>query len=247
MKHWDEADKIDDDGAQANRRRTTVRMAILERKRGNRVTTIVAPPQTTPPANPGWIPSPLYRMTVEQYEAMVESGAFKSRDRLHLVNGYLVAKMTQNPPHVVADELCGNALLRLIPTGWHLLAAKPIRLRERQSEPEPDRCIVRGAIRDYEDRHPGPEDVAMVIEVADSSLAEDREMGAAVYGPLGIPVNWIVNLVDRQLEVYTDPGPEGYRSREDFRVGQAVPVVVDGQKRGEVAVNDFLPSRPAKP
>ena len=211
------------------------------------MSTIVPPPPTFSPAGSGWIPSPLYRMTVEQYEAMVESGAFKSSDRFHLINGYLVAKMTQNPPHVVADELCGGELLRIIPPGWHLLTAKPIRLPGRDSEPEPDRCVVRGKIRDYEGRHPGPDDIAMVVEIADSSLAEDREMAAAVYGPSGVPVYWIVNVVNRQVEVYSDPGPQGYRSRMDFPEGQVVPVVIDGQQLGEIAVDDILPSPPARP
>jgi hypothetical protein len=58
----------------------------------------------------GWIPSPLYRLTLEQYEAMVDSGIFSGRDRLHLISGYLVAKMTQNDLHATADELCGEAL-----------------------------------------------------------------------------------------------------------------------------------------
>jgi Putative restriction endonuclease len=119
-------------------------------------------------------------MTVQQYVAIVESGAFTARDRFHLINGYLVAKKTHNPPHVVADDLYGAELLRIIPPGWHLLTAKPIRLPGRDREPEPDRCLVRGKIRDYEVWHPGPDDIAMVIEIADSSLPEDRAMAAAV-------------------------------------------------------------------
>ena len=77
---------------------------------------IIALPQpTTSPADQGWFPSPLYRMTVEQYEAMVDSGVFTRRDRVHLINGYLVAKMTQKPPHTIADDLCGAELARIIP------------------------------------------------------------------------------------------------------------------------------------
>ena len=210
------------------------------------MSTIAPPLPTNPPADPGWIPSPLYRLTVDQYEAMVASGTFKARDRFHLINGYLVAKMTKNPPHVVADELCGGALLRIIPAGWHLLTANPIRLPGRDSEPEPDRCVVRGTIRDYEGRHPEPADIALVVEVADWSLSEDRKMAVAVYGPSGIPVYWIVNLVDRQVEVYSDPGPGGYCSRVDFKEGQAVPVLIGGRQVGQVAVDDVLPSRPAR-
>jgi Uma2 family endonuclease len=185
------------------------------------VSTIAPSSTAVPPADPAWIPSPLYRMKVDQYEAMVASGAFKARDRFHLINGYLVAKMTKNPTHGVAEELCGGALLRIIPPGWHLRTASPVRLPGRDSEPEPDRCVVRGTIRDYEGRHPEPADIAMVVEVADSSLSEDRKMAVGVYGPSEIPVYWIVNLVDRQVEVYSDPGPEGsacgWISRRDRR------------------------------
>ncbi len=205
--------------------------------------------QPTPPtADPGWIPSPLYRMTVERYEAMVASGAFSRQDRFHLINGYLVAKMTQNPPHRVADELCGVELARIIPTErYHISAAKPIRLVGRASEPEPDRCVVRGSIRDYEERHPGPDDIALVIEVADSSLSDDRKLATEIYGPAGLATYWIINLVHRQVEVFTDPGPEGYRSRAVYAEGQSVPVVIDGQRLGEIDVVDLLPSRSAQP
>jgi hypothetical protein len=72
-------------------------------------------------------------------------------------------------------------------------------------------------------------------------------MGAAVYGPAGVPVYWIINLVHRQVEVYTNPGPEGYRSSAIFTEGQSVPVVIDGQPLGQIAVADVLPSRPATP
>ena len=203
---------------------------------------------TSPPADLAWIPSPLYRMTVEKYEAMVTSGVFSKSDRLHLICGYLVAKMTQNPPHWVADELCGAALARIVPAASYLVsAAKPIRLPRQASEPEPDRCVVRGAIRDYENRHPGPEDIALVVEVASSSLAADRQMATYVYGPAGIPIYWIVNLLQRQVEVYTSPGPQGYGSCVVFVEGQSIPVVIDGQLCGQIVVADILPTRPITP
>jgi Uma2 family endonuclease len=190
--------------------------------------------------DPMWVPSPLYRMTVEEYETMVASGAFKGRRRFHLINGLMVEKMTQNPPHTMADELCGRELLRIMPPRWHLRTSKPIRLPAQGSKPEPDRCIVRGDLRDYR-QDPGPGDIALVVEVSDSTLADDRYYVSRLYGPAGIPVCWIVNLVDRQVEVYTDPGPAGYATRADFRPGQSVPVVIDGQPVGQIAVDDMLP------
>ncbi len=192
--------------------------------------------ETTP-----WIPGPLYRISVEQYEAMTASGAIPESHRVHLINGLLVQKMTQKPPHVVADELCGSELLRVIPSGWHLRTSKPVRLPAQFSEPEPDRTIARGTIRDYEGRHPGPGDIALVVEISDSSLAEDRKLATEVYGPAGIPVYWLVNLVDRQVEVYSEPGPGGYRSSAVYAAGHTIPVVIDGREAGQIAVEDILP------
>ena len=200
-------------------------------------------PPTISPAGAAWVPSPLYRMSVEQYEAIAAAGVLGKRDRVHLINGYLVAKMTQNPPHTIADICCGDELDRILPDGWHVRPAKPIRLPDQASEPEPDRCVVRGTNRNYEDRHPGPADIAMVVEVADSSLAQDRKLATEVYGPAGIPIYWIVNLLHRQVEVYSDPGPEGYRSHKVVAEGESVAVMIDGQELGRIAVADLLPRR----
>jgi Uma2 family endonuclease len=200
----------------------------------------VIPTQAT--ESPGiseWVPSPLFRWTLEQYEGMVESGAFSTHDRFHLVNGYVVAKMTQGDPHCTADDLCGEALARVIPPGWYVRVAKPIRLPP-DSKPEPDRCVVRGTIRDYSRRSPGPGDVGLVVEIADSGLSEDRKQ-ALVYARSGIPVYWIVNLVDCVVEVRTNPAPGGYASRVDYAYGESVPVVIDGIEVGQIAVADILP------
>ena len=193
-----------------------------------------------PPAAPAWIPSPLYRMTVEEYEALVASGAFRRRKRFHLINGLLVEKMTQNPPHSIADELCGRELLRIMTPGWHLRTTKPIRLIGQDSKPEPDRCIVRGEIRDYP-QDPGPGDIALIAEISDSSLADDRKLATEVYGPAGIPVCWIVDVVARQVEVYSRPGPAGYGAHEVLMPGHVLAVVIDGVEVGEIAVDDILP------
>jgi len=130
-------------------------------------------------ADPGWIPWPLYRLTLDQYEAMVASGVFSGRERFHLINGFLVAKMTQNDLHATADELCGDALGRTIPAGWHVRAAKPIRIPSQASKPEPDRCVAWGSIRDYLQRSPEPSDIALVVEISDSRLSEDRKQAGS--------------------------------------------------------------------
>ena len=204
------------------------------------MSTMVSPEPTIPMADPVWIPSRLYRMTVEQYEAMAASGAIPTSHRVHLISGFLVEKMTQKPPHVIADDLCGRELARVLP-GWYIRAAKPIRLPAQASEPEPDRCVVRGTILDYAERHPGPDDVALLVEVAYASLADDRKLASEVYGPAGIPVYWIVDVNGRRVEVCTRPGPAGYGKTEVFAEGQSIPVAFGGREVGRIAVADILP------
>jgi Uma2 family endonuclease len=177
----------------------------------------------------------LYRLSVEEYERI---GELLDDPRVELIDGLLVAKMTQKPPHVVACELTREAIAIATPSGWHLREAKPVRLAK--SEPEPDFSLVRGKARDYVDRHPGPADIALVVEVADSSLAKDRRRTRS-YGPAGIPVYWIVNLVDRRIEVYSHPVPDGYGLRVEYAPGSDVPLVIDGVTVGWIAVADMLP------
>lgn len=196
----------------------------------------------TPPAM-DWTPSPedIYRLNVEQYESMVSAGLFTKRDRLHLINGILVAKMTKKPPHVIACEKTRDALLRIVPQGWRVMVEAPVRI-PRYSEPEPDLALARGKAEDYDTRHPEPADLAVIIEVAESSLRQDRDL-TLIYGSAGVPASWIVNLVDRQVEVYSDPCQGGYRSSQVFEPGQEVPLVIEGVELGRVAVADILPQK----
>lgn len=206
---------------------------------------------TTIPAGPSgipaWVPPRIHRISVDEYEKMVASGAIVSRSRFHLIDGYLVYKMTHNPPHAISFQLCGGALGRVIPGGWHVRPVLPVRLPGQNSEPEPDHCVVRGAIVDYAGRHPGPDDIALVVEIADTSLAEDRGYAANLHAPAGIPACWIVDVNGRQVEVHTNPGPRGYGSSEVFTEGQSVPVVIDGREVGRIDVAVILPPRPLGP
>ena len=187
----------------------------------------------------------LYRFSVEKYEAMIRSGVFTNHDRLELIDGYLVAKMTQYPTHTVSAQLCRVRVDRILPPGWHLRIEGPIRIPSQSSMPEPDLAVARGEIRDYSTRDPEPADVALVIEVADSSLDDDRVVKSRIFGGGGVALYCIINLVDRQVEVYSDPSgasePLGYRHCEVYRPGQAVPIVIENTEVGRVPVVDLLP------
>ncbi len=199
---------------------------------------------TARPRQADWIPAPLARLTVDQYEALIEADVFTERDRFQLINGLLVAKLPKKRPHVIACDETGRLLARIIPLDWHVMTEDPVRIPPR-SEPEPDIAVVRGKPRDYPILPPGPESLAMVVEIADRTIAKDRKM-VRVYGPAGIPVYWIVNLKTRTIEVYSGPRPDGYASRSDFSEGDSVPVMVEGEEFGRIAVTDVLPA-PRKP
>jgi Uma2 family endonuclease len=190
----------------------------------------------------------LYRMPLDVYDRAVELGLLGPDDKVVLLDGLLVNKMGRNPPHVVSAYLTAHALERAVPPGWFVKKEDPVALPtgalRRDSEPEPDVAVVRGTIYDYQSRHPGPPDTALLVEVADSSLSEDRK-GLGRYARAGIPVAWIVNVNARTVEVFSDPTgpvePARYQEAVTFGEGDTVPVVLDGQEVGRIAVRDLLP------
>jgi Uma2 family endonuclease len=185
---------------------------------------------------------PIYRLTVEQYHAIARAGILDEDAPVELLEGWLVRKMTQNPPHVLVSGLIHDTLVGLVPAGWHVRASNPVTTPD--SEPEPDLAVIRGSRRDYQDRHPSSQDAALVVEVADTSLRQDRSAKKRVYARAGIPIYWIVNLNARQIEVYTEPLSTAktsvYRQRRDFGPEDVIPVVLDGTEIGQLAVRELL-------
>ena len=196
----------------------------------------------TQPSGPIRIPWPLYRMTLEKYESLIASGFFAKRDDVHLINGYLVTRMAESPLHGAVCEAIRMAMGAILLTvaGWHTRSEKGVRIPLQTSIPRPDLAVVRGDWRDYLTRYPDAADVAMVAEVSISSLDEDRAK-ADIYAAGGIPVYWIVNLVDGQVEVYSNPGPAGYQTLEVLAPGHVLSVVIDGVEVGQIPVADILP------
>jgi Uma2 family endonuclease len=203
---------------------------------------------THPVGRPSGLPldlpeNPLWRWTVDKYHEMIRKGVFSDEDRVELLEGVLVTKMIKNPPHREATELARHLLERLAPEGWHVMSQEPVTLAT--SEPEPDVTVVRGGRRDYHDRHPGPGDVGLVVEVADASLERDRSWKRRLYAEAGIPVYWIVNLLERRLEVHADPsGPAScaeYGSHQAYDSDGHAPLAIDGRHIAQVHVRDLLP------
>ena len=110
---------------------------------------------------------------------------------------------------------------------------------------EPDVAVVRGTEDQYADHHPGARDLGLLVEVSDTTLARDRGSKKQLYAADGVPVYWIVNLLENQVEVYTDPTGPGqqvdYGRRQDYGLSDDVPVLIDGREVGHIAVRDLLP------
>jgi Uma2 family endonuclease len=183
------------------------------------------------------------RLSVDGYERLIEHGILPETNRFELIEGRIVEKDVKNPPHTASVGLCAHALDALLPGGWHARQEGPVRIPNRRSEPEPDVAVVRGTIRDYERRHPGPGDVALVVEVTRTSAAKDRKL-APVYAAADIPAYWIVNVPRRRLEVYSNPAGGAYPPPAILTEADHVELVLDGQVIGRIAVADLLPRRP---
>ena len=178
-----------------------------------------------------------HRLTADEYERIWDK---LDDSRVELIDGYVVAKMPKSPEHSWTTESLRKALRSRLPPGWTWHKEDPVRM-PAYDEPEPDIAIIRGSNADYKHRHPEPTDVALLVEVSHTTLSIDRGIKLSVYARERIPVYWIVNLVDRQVEVYTNPGPSGYATRQDFKPGQQVPVVIAGQPCAPIPVDAILP------
>ncbi|MCI0458138.1 MAG: Uma2 family endonuclease [Gemmataceae bacterium] len=203
------------------------------------LTTPSAPAHETFPPYP---PERFHRLTVDQYQRMAEAGILTPSHRVELLDGWLVKKMPQNPPHAVVIEYTREALRELLPQEWQTRDQKPIVLSE--SVPEPDLVVARGPLSRYEERHPRPAEIALVVEVADSSLPEDRAYKGPLYARARLPISWIINIGERQVEVYTRPKggkAPAYRDRQDYHVGDKVPLLIEGHEVGQVPVAALLP------
>jgi len=184
-----------------------------------------------------------WRTSVDQYHAMIRAGILTEDDPVELLDGLLFRKESKSPAHSSSTVGCRDALASVLSPGWSAWSQESITLPT--SEPEPDVVVVRGDRHRYSDRHPGPEDIALVVEVADASLERDRNFKKRLYAQAGIPAYWIVNLVQNRLEVFTEPSgtadrPDYRQQRECLRADE-VTLTIDGREVGPIRVRDLLP------
>jgi Uma2 family endonuclease len=182
------------------------------------------------------------QFSVARYQRMIETGILTVEDKVELLENFVVPKLPRNPPHDSTLQRMLRPLMRSLPAGWDLRIQSGIVLPD--SQPEPDFAVVRGTAANYETRQPGPADIGLVIEVADSSLLRDQRDKTRIYARGGIACYWIVNLVDRRIEVYSQPsGPvavPSYQSCQTCQPGDDVPLVLDGNQAALIPASDLL-------
>ena len=197
-------------------------------------TSAVATPSATP-AEP-----PLEPITVPMFRAMVRSGIIGEKEPVYLWKGRLARRMAPNRPHSIAVDRSRRALEAVLPPGYHVQQEQPVAMRTEHSTPEPDLAVLRGRPEDYPREFPTTADMPMALEVADSSLAIDRDQ-ADDLAREGVPAYWIADLQGRRVEVRDDPRDGIYRRMTTYTDDDAIPVVLDGSEAGRVRARDLLP------
>ena len=190
------------------------------------------------------LPSPTrYDWTVSEFEKLFDLGFFAPDARLELINGQILKKMSQNETHSIAVILAQYKLMELFARGHVVRVQLPLIIGEI-SKPEPDLAVVTGAPRDYLASHPTTAE--LVIEISDATLRADQTAKAALYARAEIAEYWIVNLVERTLEVRRQPSPleseplgYGYRSTQILLPGESIAPL--GAATAPIGVNELLP------
>lgn len=159
------------------------------------------------------IAAELRSLSVQDYHRMVEVGILAADEQVELIEGQLYTMAAKGTAHSAAMTRIARILSQRLADRALLRFQDPVQLNDF-SEPEPDVAIVHLDPLDYEDHHPTPTEIFWLIEIADSTLRRDRDLKAPVYGRSGIQEYWILDVQERCLYVFRDPGQEGYGAEQ---------------------------------
>ncbi len=162
-----------------------------------------------------------HRLTVEDYQRMIEVGIITENDKVELINGELIDMSPVGSPHAGCVKTLIRLFNRLLNDKAILSIQDPVQLAAN-SQPEPDLALLRNRADDYRTSHPTPADIHLIIEVADSSLEYDQDYKLSLYAAAGIPEYWIINLREQRIETYRQPDGDLYKLHMIFRRGDEV-------------------------
>lgn len=167
--------------------------------------------------------STLAKFTVPEYERIIATGIFdgRNRRRIELIRGELREMTPIGTQHAeFVDRLDEWSHAKAPRDEVRIRVQNPLAFLQVESEPEPD--VVWAKRKDYSTQHPTADDVLLLIEVADSSLDFDRTEKAELYAEAGIREYWIVNLIDRTVEVRRDPRKGRFAMIRAYSTGETI-------------------------
>lgn len=178
------------------------------------------------------------KFTVDEYYHMAEVGILRPDERVELIDGEIILMPPIGEPHAVGVDNLTLPFAEIARGQFIVRVQGPIRL-DSGSELNPEVVLLRLREAGYISGHPGPDDVLLVIEVSDTTLAHDRGTKLNLYAEANIPETWIMNLPEDCIESFTEPGPEGYSQNAIYRRGDTIsPTTLTGI---EFAVDELLP------
>lgn len=160
-------------------------------------------------------------MTADQYEEFGRTGLLDPTRRLELLEGEIYEMSPTGSRHAACVNRLDRIFHHILGPEWIVSIQNPVRLSDL-SEPVPDVAILKFRDDDYEDQHPRPSDVRLLIEVADSSVGTDRTVKLNLYALANIPEVWLVNLRDRVVEIFSEPSKGNYSARKEYSIGDEV-------------------------
>jgi Uma2 family endonuclease len=166
--------------------------------------------------------APRWRLTISDYHRMGDAGIFHEDDRVELIDGELFQMAPIGTRHAAVVTRLNTHFGALAGGRFLLSPQNPVQIPPH-SEPQPDIVLLRPQPEGYFNAAPRPADVLLLIEVADSSLAWDRNIKISMYGRVGVAESWLVDIEHQTVIVFRDPGPEGYRSSVELREGAVSP------------------------
>jgi Uma2 family endonuclease len=178
------------------------------------------------------------RISVERFQRMIERGVLSKDDRVELIQGEMIDMPPIGSRHAFTLTELGMRLTRAASEGLRVTIQCPLVL-STDSQPEPDLMLLREKVGNYAEALPAPEDVLLLVEVSDTSLDYDRVTKLPLYAQYGIAEVWIVNLRERRIELYQQPGTQGYASRRDCKPGERL--APSGAPAAVLNVADLFP------
>ena len=160
-------------------------------------------------------------LSISDYHKMIEVGILGENDRVELIYGEIIKMSAVHSPHSSRVKRISNFFFRnLPPLSANISVQDPITLPSVDSEPEPDIVIANYREDFYLENHPTPSDIHLVIEVSHSTLKYDRVVKTSLYAKADIPLYWIVNVEEEQIEVYSKPKNGEYSTKQVFEKGK---------------------------